>query len=87
MSLVAHRCWCSIEHAIPAALDRTARETGHVVYCPLGRAAEAETTKARMQVVRHKKRAAPGLCPCCNRSFVGLSRHMKTKHPQYVESP
>src|SRR5262245_22389812 len=30
------------------------------------------------------KRVAAGVCPCCNRSFVQLQRHMKTKHPLYV---
>lgn len=34
-----------------------------------------------------RKRAAGGACPCCNRNFVKLSQHMKTKHPDYVEKP
>lgn len=32
---------------------------------------------------RAKKRAAAALCPCCNRSFVQLRRHLATKHPNY----
>ncbi len=32
---------------------------------------------------RAKKRAAAALCPCCNRSFVQLRRHMQAKHPGY----
>lgn len=32
-----------------------------------------------------KKRVANGVCPCCNRSFVQLTRHMRTKHPDYVQ--
>lgn len=39
-------------------------------------AQKGQTTKAR-------KRAAAALCPCCNRSFVQLRRHMETKHPDY----
>lgn len=35
---------------------------------------------------RHKKRVANGVCPCCNRTFVNLMRHMKTKHPDHVKS-
>jgi hypothetical protein len=35
------------------------------------------------QVTKLKKRAAAGLCPCCNRSFVQLERHMKSKHPDF----
>jgi hypothetical protein len=34
--LIFHRCWCSIEHAIPKQLDRQAREAKHKIFCPLG---------------------------------------------------
>lgn len=39
-------------------------------------AQKGATTKAR-------RRAAAALCPCCNRSFVQLRRHMAAKHPDY----
>ena len=42
---------------------------------------QLQATKKELQ--RHKKRTANGVCPCCNRSFVQLQRHMKTKHPEY----
>lgn len=29
------------------------------------------------------KRTAAGVCPCCNRSFGNLARHMKCKHPEH----
>jgi hypothetical protein len=29
------------------------------------------------------KRVKSGVCPCCNRSFTALGRHMATKHPDY----
>lgn len=45
--------------------------------------AERQASAARGQVTRLKNRAAAGVCPCCNRSFVALSRHMATKHPQF----
>ena len=35
------------------------------------------------QVTRLKKRAKGGACPCCNRTFQNLHRHMKTKHPEF----
>ena len=31
-----------------------------------------------------KKRVSCGVCPCCNRSFSALARHMKTQHPDYA---
>ena len=35
------------------------------------------------QITKLRKRAAAGVCPCCNRSFANLARHMKTKHPDF----
>lgn len=43
-------------------------------------AAERRAAAARGQVTKLKNRASAGLCPCCNRSFVNLQRHMATKH-------
>lgn len=45
----------------------------------------AAREKAEKAVQRLKKRATGGACPCCNRTFVALSRHMKTKHPGFVK--
>jgi DNA repair exonuclease SbcCD ATPase subunit len=30
-----------------------------------------------------KVRVAHGVCPCCNRTFQNVARHMKTKHPKW----
>lgn len=30
-----------------------------------------------------RERVKNGVCPCCNRTFENLARHMKTKHPEY----
>ena len=40
--------------------------------------------KAEQDFKRHRRRITNGVCPCCNRSFVNLARHMKTKHPAAV---
>lgn len=32
-------------------------------------------------LTRVKHRIQNGVCPCCNRTFQNLARHMKTKHP------
>lgn len=34
-------------------------------------------------VTKMRKRAAGGACPCCNRYFANMHRHMTTKHPDY----
>jgi hypothetical protein len=36
------------------------------------------------QNTKIKKRIANGVCPCCNRHFAALEKHMATKHPDYV---
>lgn len=36
------------------------------------------------QVTKLKNRAANGVCPCCNRTFANLQRHMATKHAGFV---
>lgn len=36
------------------------------------------------RIKRMEKRAAAGSCPCCQRMFSNMSRHMKTKHPEFV---
>lgn len=46
---------------------------------------KAQATRAKNAKARLEKRAAAGVCPCCNRTFQQLARHMKTKHPDYVE--
>ena len=35
---------------------------------------------------RTKNRVAKGVCPCCNRTFQNLHRHMVSQHPDYVSS-
>lgn len=45
--------------------------------------AEAAERKANAEIVRMNRRASAGVCPCCNRTFKQLARHMKTKHPNH----
>lgn len=44
----------------------------------LRRQVEAEQRKAK----RVQKRIHAGVCPCCNRTFQNVARHMATKHPE-----
>lgn len=47
-------------------------------------AAERRASAARGQVTKLKNRAAGGACPCCNRTFENLHRHMASKHPNFA---
>lgn len=49
--------------------------------------AERRTAAAKGQVTKLKKRAAAGVCPCCNRTFTDLARHMAGQHPGFVSEP
>jgi len=51
----------------------------------------AQATERRLRatrgvVTRTKNRIARGVCPCCNRYFADLHRHMETQHPDYADS-
>lgn len=43
------------------------------------RAEDAERVNRKL-----KTRAAAGVCPCCNRTFLNMQRHMRSKHPNVV---
>lgn len=42
---------------------------------------DAEHTRAAL--LRDRARFAAGVCPCCNRSFDNVRRHMRSQHPDY----
>lgn len=50
------------------------------------RAAENDAEATRRRLIRERHRFANGVCPCCNRSFTNVARHMATKHPDYDSS-
>lgn len=69
------------EDAIRAERERADRR---VLYEREQKEAAQRQAAARKGVVtRMKSRAAAGLCPCCNRTFENLHKHMGTKHPGY----
>lgn len=49
------------------------------------RLAERRAAAARGQVTKIKKRVANGVCPCCQRTFADLARHMKGQHPDWEQ--
>jgi hypothetical protein len=44
---------------------------------------DASLKATRGVVTRLKYRTAAGVCPCCNRTFSQLARHMAHKHPDF----
>lgn len=46
-------------------------------------AADRRASAARGQVTKIKNRVGHGVCPCCNRTFADLARHMAGQHPDF----
>lgn len=67
---------CGIAYAIPEKLNRSAlkwpgdRPGGWKLCCPLGHTWWY---------------VGAGVCPCCNRTFKNLARHMAGQHPGFTE--
>ena len=88
-----HSWWCPLGHERhwPAGKTREQQLEEQVRDLAAARdaenqqklAAQAETRRLRQAQARARRRAAAGVCPCCQRTFVGMARHMKTKHPEY----
>lgn len=45
--------------------------------------AQASARGYKGAATRVRNRAKAGVCPCCNRTFKQLARHMKTQHPEF----
>lgn len=85
--------WCPLGHPLsyPRGLSETQRLRNELdaerARAEFWRVEEErrsrELSAAKGQVTRLKNRAKAGVCPCCNRSFVQLARHMAVKHPDF----
>lgn len=47
---------------------------------------QASLSATRGVVTRFKNRVGHGVCPCCQRNFKNLRRHIETKHPAFAVS-
>lgn len=79
------------QHYSESTVQKLRRELGEkavlltATKCSL--AAEMRAREAAEQdLQRHKSRVKNGVCPCCNRSFANLRRHMASKHPNHSAS-
>lgn len=50
------------------------------------RVTEYRCRELKGRLSKIKKRVGNGVCPCCNRSFNDLRRHMNIKHPSYAKT-
>lgn len=49
--------------------------------------ADRKASAARGLVTKMKNRIGNGVCPCCNRSFINLKRHITHMHPDFKKPP
>lgn len=62
--------------------DRLKQDTARLECEVVGQRQRADA--AEKKVIQIKRRAAAGVCPCCNRTFLNIQRHMKSKHANVV---
>lgn len=47
-------------------------------------AEKSRADKAEKKYLQARRRAAAGVCPCCNRTFANVQKHMLSKHSNVV---
>jgi hypothetical protein len=86
------QCFCESEvKRLQRALDAKKRREeileAEVANQRLSREATERSLSATKGVLtRTKNRVAKGICPCCNRSFQDLRRHMESQHPDFNQA-
>jgi hypothetical protein len=74
------------DQKVKEARDALARERAHHDQTHARLIAQkGATTRVRNEKARLIGRVANGVCPCCNRTFKQLARHMAAKHPDYLD--
>ena len=38
-------------------------------------------------LTKERNRTLAGLCPCCDKHYVSLAKHIKTQHPEFNPEP
>lgn len=46
--------------------------------------AHREAVKVKATLKKERGRVGNGVCPCCNRTFANLQRHMRGQHPEHA---
>jgi hypothetical protein len=67
--------------AIAAQRDQARAERDHEA--ARARAEKAAKTRFKNQRDKDRTRIKNGVCPCCNRSFKNVRRHMASQHPDF----
>jgi hypothetical protein len=92
--------WCPNGHQIhyyETELDKLRKEKDRLQRVAESRAESLRITRGQRDaaqrsasalkgvVTKTKKRIGNGTCPCCNRHFANVERHMQSQHPEYAD--
>lgn len=88
-----HRQWytgeteeAKLEKKLSAAQEEVNREQWKTLEAQESRdRARKQRNALKGHLKRTKQRIAVGVCPCCNRTFVNLGKHMHGQHPRYAK--
>jgi hypothetical protein len=81
-----HRCfYCPNGHAQQYMAESAAQKAERELAAEraLHQRTQFLVMQAREETARLQRRISVGCCPCCNRNFQNLQRHMKTKHATF----
>jgi hypothetical protein len=71
--------------ALDKLRDENARLQSNLAYKDTQIEAERrQKIAAKGQLTKERNRTKNGVCPCCQRSFANLHRHITAKHPDYA---
>lgn len=75
----------SIRDKLNAERDRATRLAAELDQSKASlRGTKMNAARTRKELKSVKERVAHGVCPCCNRTFKQLARHMASQHPNYA---
>lgn len=97
-----HWVYCPLGHKYAPAgesrLDKQKRQTEQANRLLARERSRHDQTRAELKTTERKRRAekaaktrlknrvSKGVCPCCNRHFANLERHMQNKHPEFEQA-
>lgn len=83
VKIVAFWCpGCGLPYGLPAGYLKARRDDGKRWTCPNGC---VRRRPDRWLAESLSAASAPRVCPCCNRTFQNVARHIAGQHPDYAD--
>lgn len=83
----AERTEIQLREQVEAARSLAQREAQRRAQAEaVARTADYKARAAKGQLTKTRKRIAAGVCPCCQRTFQNVARHMAGQHPEFISA-